>query len=510
MRNMTSYTKWIRWALIIGVFCIPFIPFIISYTWYFPFITGKNFTFRILIEILFALACLLALKDPAYRPRFSWVSIGMLALLITSTLSTLLSVDPVKSFWSNFERMEGLVGLIHLVAWFYIASIVLTTEKLWNRFLQVSVLASAIMGGYVLLQLGGIFAIDQGGIRTDGTFGNAIYLAVYMLFHIFFTLLLMVRERRYVWMHILYGAAVILQTIGLYYAATRSATLGLLGGLLVSALWIIVFGKEYKRLRTWSFSVIAVVLILVAVFMVARQSHFVSTSPVLSRFASISTDETTIKSRFMIWGMASQGFMEHPIFGWGLDNFNFVFNKYYNPQMWQQEQWFDRAHNGYIDWAIAGGLLGLLAFLSLFVTALWTFIRSSAFSTPERAVLIGLLAAYAFHSFFVFDNLMSSVYFFLLLLMAHTASKRDVPRAMVMTRPVPDALYAIALPIIVVGVAVGGYFLNAPGIHTSSILIDGLTSTKTAVDTLGKVSTVQKDPKENLASFDAATSGSML
>jgi hypothetical protein len=192
---MEQFNKWLKWGLYIGVFAVPFIPFIISTTYFFPFITGKNFTFRILIDVLFALYLLLAFRDPAYRPRFSWVSISVLALASVATIATITSVDPIKSFWSNFERMEGLVGLAHLVIWFYITGAILSTDKLWNRFLQMSIFASVIMGAYVVLQVGGAFTINQGGVRTDGTFGNAIYLAVYMLFHIFFTLFIMVRHR---------------------------------------------------------------------------------------------------------------------------------------------------------------------------------------------------------------------------------------------------------------------------------------------------------------------------
>jgi hypothetical protein len=77
---MEQFNKWLKWGLYIGVFAVPFIPFIISTTYFFPFITGKNFTFRILIDVLFALYLLLAFRDPAYRPRFSWVSISVLAL----------------------------------------------------------------------------------------------------------------------------------------------------------------------------------------------------------------------------------------------------------------------------------------------------------------------------------------------------------------------------------------------------------------------------------------------
>jgi O-antigen ligase len=130
------------------------------------------------------------------------------------------------------------------------------------------------------------------------------------------------------------------------------------------------------------------------------------------------------------------------------ENFNFVFNKYYDPNMWGQEQWFDRAHNAYIDWAIAGGILGLLAFIALFIFAAIACMRASQLSVAERSILIGLICAYAFHSLFVFDNLMSSVYFFALLSLAHGMSKRELPRAMILTRPMSDSMFAVAVHVV--------------------------------------------------------------
>jgi O-antigen ligase/tetratricopeptide (TPR) repeat protein len=505
---MEQFNKWLKWGLYIGVFAVPFIPFIISTTYFFPFITGKNFTFRILIDVLFALYLLLAFRDPAYRPRFSWVSISVLALASVATIATITSVDPIKSFWSNFERMEGLVGLAHLVIWFYITGAILSTDKLWNRFLQMSIFASVIMGAYVVLQVGGAFTINQGGVRTDGTFGNAIYLAVYMLFHIFFTLFIMVRHRGASWMHAFYILALLLQLTSLYFAATRSATLGVIGGLLVTSLSIAFADRENKKVRIAAIGGICAVVLIVAGFFAIRTSSFVMHSPVLSRFSSISAEDGTI--RFVIWKMASQGVAEHPLFGWGPENFNFVFNKYYDPNMWGQEQWFDRAHNAYIDWAIAGGILGLLAFIALFIFAAIACMRASQLSVAERSILIGLICAYAFHSLFVFDNLMSSVYFFALLSLAHGMSKRELPRAMILTRPMSDSMFAVAAPLAVVVVLAGSYFLNAPGMATASTLITAMTPQKEVTDAVGKVSLVQKDPMENLAAFKQASESSWL
>jgi O-antigen ligase/tetratricopeptide (TPR) repeat protein len=488
-----------RWILIAGVFSIPFIPYIVSSTYYFPFITGKNFTFRIIVEILAGLTFIVALREPEYRPRFSWITVGVLALTAASILSTFTSVDPEKSFWSNFERMEGTIGLLHLTLWFFVTSIVLSAEKLWVRFLQVSILASVGEALYGIFQLLGFATINQGGVRLDGTFGNAIYLAVYMLFHIFFTLYLIVRHKSASYWYWLYGIAVLLQTVALYYTATRSATLGLIGGLFVSGLYIVWAERGRTWVRRGAYVVMGALAVVVLSVFSLRHSDVLPHSETLGRFTSISFSDTTVKARFMIWNMALKGFEDKPVLGWGHENFNFVFNKYYDPRMYAQEQWFDRAHNAYLDWLVAAGIIGFVSFAALFLLAAWSFFRSDTLSPSEKAIWLGLLSAYAFHSFFVFDNLMSSVLFFFLLAFAHELSKKKLPGALWLSEPAGEGLWWGGSAAAAVAVFCGIYFLNMPGMATAGGLIEGLTPNKIVVNAAGQQTAAAKDPQENLA-----------
>ena len=197
---MSNYTTYLRWGVLAGVFLVLFTPFIIASggiipNLFFPFITGKNFAFRILVELTLLLYVLLAFVEPKYRPRASWIMWAALALVVWLGISTLTSVDPIKSFWSNFERMDGYINILHLFAWFVITGAVLTADNLWERFMDVSIFAGALMGIDAVLQLMHVVAISsQSGPRVDTTFGNATYLAVYMLFNIFITLFMLARR----------------------------------------------------------------------------------------------------------------------------------------------------------------------------------------------------------------------------------------------------------------------------------------------------------------------------
>ncbi|MDO8676542.1 MAG: hypothetical protein Q7K16_02735, partial [Candidatus Azambacteria bacterium] len=234
MQRNSFLLKVIKWGLAATLF----LPLFVSNKLFFPFITGKNFLFRVLIEVLFLLWVFLVARDGSYRPKRSWILIFVVAIIAILTLSTIFSVDANRSMWSNFERMEGLVGHIHLFLFFLMLVSVFKNERDWWWFFHVSFAVSLIIGFYALLQLAGVLAIHQGNTRIDATLGNATYLAVYLLFHLFLLLYYYLKTPQTGW-KIFYGAVFLFQTILLYYTATRGAMLGFVGGLFVFGL---IFG----------------------------------------------------------------------------------------------------------------------------------------------------------------------------------------------------------------------------------------------------------------------------
>src|SRR3989338_1499681 len=155
--------KTLRWIVLAGIFALPFIVFIVANEIFFPFITGKNLTFRIIVEIITGAWLALALVNPEYRPRKSWLLYAFAAFVAIIAVADANGVNPFKSFWSNYERMDGWVTLAHLFAYFVVASSVLSAQKLWRRLWLTSLGVSVLVGIYGLLQLAGVSAIGQGG-----------------------------------------------------------------------------------------------------------------------------------------------------------------------------------------------------------------------------------------------------------------------------------------------------------------------------------------------------------
>lgn len=456
----------LRYGILAGLFAIPFIPFIVSSSLFFPFITGKAFAFRLLVEIVFALYVILAIRDKYYRPKFSWILGAVGLFLVVMAFATAFAVNPFKAFWSNYERMEGYVALLHFGAYFLVMGSVLKTRELWNKLLAVSLGASFIMAIYSLFQIAGKIAINQGGVRVDGTLGNASYLATYMVFHIFIAAFLYFRFQNK-WQRIILGAIALLDLIVLYFTATRGATLGLIGGALMAFFFFLIKSQKGDKIRKAAAVGILAIAAFIVLFLALRDTELVKNSPVLSRFSSLSFSEIKTQGRYYVWPMAVKGFLEKPILGWGQEGFNFVFNKYYDPRMYNQEQWFDRAHSTPLDWLIAGGALGLISYASIFLALVYYLFRSREedLSHSEKGVMLGLLSAYVFNNLFVFDQISSYILFFTVLALLHNyASETRFPlwdrvSAKAAALVDSDKQKPIAESIVVILVAVSIYFI---------------------------------------------------
>lgn len=438
---------------------------------FFPFISGKNFFFRMAVEILFALWVFAAVfsarggsasgGDKRYLPRTSPIFWLVLATVGVLALSTIFGANPYRSFWSNYERMEGLISHLHLFAYFMMLISVFKTETDWRRFFYSTIFVSFIVTVYGYLQFLGRLEIHQSGDRLDATLGNSTYLAIYMIFHIFLIVYYLFREKR-VWLKSLLTALFFLEAPIVFLTATRGSIFGFMGGALLFALLIVLrnWGAENRRYKIVAAGVVGAVLLIVGSFFAFKNTDFVQKNYVLSRFAQLSPQERTTKSRITIWGMALEGFKARPILGWGPENFNLVFNKYYKAELWPQEPWFDRAHNVVFDWLIHGGVFGLFAYFGAFLLGLYALWRKQG-DPIAKAVFTSLFAAYFFHNFFVFDNLTSYFMFFAVLgfinfLSKPLGSSKPAPQPQLSN---PIAKYVLSI-LTVVAMIFSLYFLN--------------------------------------------------
>ena len=481
-----------------ALFLVPFLTLYVENDYFFPFITGKNFGFRILVDIAFAAWVLLALYDVKYRPKISGIVWSFGALLVVMFFANLFGKHPSSSFWSNFERMDGYVSILHTFLYALVLGSVLQTKKLWQYLFNTSLAVATLVAYIGYAQFAGwenvanAFNVAVDTNRIDSTLGNAAYMAVYMLFHIFIAFWLFV-ESKSKWLKSLYVLLAVLFTFVLVETGTRGTAVGLAAGVVVMSGYIALFGNKYKEIRKYAIGAFVILFIAVAGFIAGRDTEFVQSSQNLSRIANISLDDLTIRGT--IWSMAWEGVKEKPMLGWGQSNFNFVFNEYYEPSLYAQEQWFDRSHNIFLDWLIAGGFLGLFAYLSIFVVCVWyLFLRpifhkdDETFTVLERAVLLGILAGYFTHNLVVFDNIVSYMFFAMILGLIHSRVSTPV-KAVQEAKVDEDIVLQFATPVMIAVFALVMYFAYLPGMSAAGGVIDAFRA---------------QDPTERLELFKEA------
>ncbi len=609
--NIKEILKYCIWA---GIGAVLVVPFFVADGMFFPYITGKGFAFRIIVEIIFGLWLILVIKDKEFRPKWSWVlgAAGILTFVllladinavlpsIERYISAVAAYNPIspipipgiflKPFWSNFERMEGWVTFIHLLAYLLVLSSMLNTEKLWLWFFRFTIVSPVFYVGYeyfaYLKELanspGNTFSLaglmqymGLVGDRWSGPLGNTIYLGVMALFFACFCLLLIYhdvigkkKEKNVlssVYSGVLYLvmittfclvvramhvgligsgivwwlALVIEIALGLiiiaisfrqqlfqarfaksvffspsiysysilfclyfYILATtsRGVLLGFAGGILIASLLIAIFEKNnllLKRIAAGIFALFFVLGLFYSVFVfrdtaVYKKMHlsgvavrildtdFVKHNSALNRLLSVSWSNLNGQARQLVWPMAIKGFQEKPLLGWGQEGFNYVFNKYYDPGMYAQESWFDRAHNAPLDFLVAAGILGFLSYLALFGAALYLlWFRKNSLSVTERAILTGLFTGYLFQAIFVFDNLVSYIMFFTTLAYVHARAveqEENKKAFRFMSDFISNEEYQnyVLIPAVVILTAVCLWWVNIPGIRANQTLIQGL------------------------------------
>ncbi|HYD92902.1 MAG TPA: O-antigen ligase family protein [Candidatus Paceibacterota bacterium] len=466
-----------RWIVLGALFIIPVLPLYVAGDLFFPFIASKGFAFRILVEIAVGAWVVLAALDPRYRPRFSWI-LAIYALFVAwMFLADLVAPNAHKAFWSNYERMDGWITMIHVFLLFLVMGSVLTVEKLWKSWWRVFLGASVLIAGYGVLQLMGLLAIHQGGVRLDASFGNAAYFAAYLLFVIAIAVWQGIESRG--WLRYGLFALVGVQTILLFATATRGAMLAFVASALLIAF---LYALRVRAARRIALGALIAGVLVIAGFWAIKDIDVVRNDPSFGRIASISFADA--ETRLTLWSMAWKGFLDRPITGWGHEGFNFVFAKYYEPSLYAQEPWFDRAHNVYIDWLSAGGLPAFVLFLSLLGVTLYALWRGPG-SITERIFLTGALAAYGFQALFVFDNLFS--YVLLAAVIAYIYAQTARPWKLF--EQVPALRGVVIAPVALIVTVLVLWFVNVPGIVASQALIRGLST---------------RDPMTAISSFSTA------
>lgn len=403
-----------------GIVLILLTPFIVTPDTIFPYVVGKAVYSRSLIECVFGMWAILALFRPAYRPPRSYLLLLLAVNVGVSILAACFGVSPQRSFWSTYERMQGVVDLIHWFAFAIVLASVLRTERDWRIVLNLNLGASLIMAVLAICLYYSVaislfdyrfemeaqrFGIDEHG-RAHATLGNALYLGTYTLINSVIATGFLIRsfvskpfkptdslslERsrqtrlpqhggrvpftprigRCFW-----GSTVLLNLWALNLTGSRGALLGLFIGIGFLAVVCLFWGRM-RLVRFAAACLLGFVSCMVGsiaffTFNPLTSSIDIFYSPLLERALTIDRGKrrdkgSSYSDRIAAWRMGVNGFIEKPGLGWGPENFFVVFGRYAS-EYGSEIDIHSHAHNKFVEEASTKGTLGLSIYL-----ALWTY-----------------------------------------------------------------------------------------------------------------------------------------
>ncbi len=219
----------IRWQkyltctiLILGCFVL-FLPLVVNYDFYYPFVFLKSLLFRVAVQAMALLYGILALISPQHRPRLHRVTGALLVYFGVTLISSLpgVSSGAWDSWWGDFNRMGGMFAQLYLLAYFFVLSQSLRQEREWLILFTASLLSGVFMGLTGLIQymhLDFLYRFSPDKIRVEGATGNPNFFAAHMLLNFFLAFYFLTRNDRKkiyafaakVWLLLLITADVIL------------------------------------------------------------------------------------------------------------------------------------------------------------------------------------------------------------------------------------------------------------------------------------------------------------
>lgn len=426
-----------RWLLIAPVI----LPVVVWSGLIYPYLVPKTLLFYALsLAAVAAFGILAAYGRSFFWPRLSrWEARIPIALLALAYIASYAGVDFYRSFWSLFIRGDGLLMLTCAVASFYL--ILLSADR---AFFALLTRATAVIGSFVAIYGIGEWLINGG--RIGSLLGNAAFFAGYLGIALFATLIAaeqLTRARRAV---ARIGAG--LQALAIILTATRGTLLALGLALIVFLVYISFRKPEPPEAKNgvrpgraarsapffasggagWARIALIALIIIAGLFAAFRSTLARSSFSPIARIASIGVNDPDVASRLFIWRNMTGELAKSPWLGVGAEHVDVLFNHFYDPTQ-ISEEWFDRSHNAFLDYAAQYGIGGLLLYLALIASFFTAALRLRKRGEHRVAGLAALLAlVYAAQNFFVFDTISSFWLMLALLAAALALAGGEAPR----------------------------------------------------------------------------------
>jgi len=406
--------KILKILLILTLF---FPPLVIAKSLLFPFVSGKAYLFRFLVEISFFFWLLLILENKKYLPNFKNPLVFSLILFSLGLIITgFLGVDPIHSFFSEIERSDGIIQYLHWVLYFLMLISVFKERKDWQIFATIFVVLAVLIslfGWGQYLSDSKIFFYGKKRPRIEGTFGNPDYMPVFLIFAMAFLSWLYFefkkKNEKFEKKDLGFLALFLFFLLTFLFTQTRGAYFGLGCGFIFFTLFFnFYYFHQYKKIALFLLILIFLGAVFWGILLHFKEADWVKGNPIFKRLTiEISLKKGSLAQRLRTWKVALDGFKEKPIFGWGPENFFAAFNRHLDPRISEAgEPWFDKVHNQYLQVLCEGGIF-LFVFYLIFIGSVLYLCGRLIKNKEKRFVALLLTSfylAYLFQAIFLFDT----------------------------------------------------------------------------------------------------------
>lgn len=428
----------IGWLAIFFFLPLFFVPFIHG-SWQ---ISG-SFLFQTLVEIIcfFWLVGIVLAPEKIndFKKHFKFVLPAVVFILVLG-LATIFSHSPYCGFFGSYVRKMGYLTWLHFFVFFLVLFFNLTPKRI-NRVFYVIIAATGIAVLYGFLQIFGLdfFRWSESpsfGHRVFSTFGQPNFLASWLLLTLPVVLWAVFSAkggtasgRR---LNLMRPVFVCLLFLSLFVFILTQSRGGWFGFYLSFFFFVVVFSRRKKKknlavlLLTFFLFSTAFLGFLNASPLAVRQGD----NPLIVRLKTLSNLSGAGKLRLIWWRNSIDLIGQKPWLGYGPETQEMNFAGYYQPEYAVLEginQMPDRAHNDFLDTLLISGILGLLSYVFLIVSAFWLGLKrilrktsgDSEVCDPEFMILVLLtgLFGYLVSLQFSFHFIVAAAYFWAYLAM---------------------------------------------------------------------------------------------
>jgi len=347
------------------------------------------------------------------------ITLGILLFLASAAFSTFFSISFRTSFYGEDDSYAGLITIVSYTILFLGTKVLCQRLNACRTLLVATLFGVAFSVLYGVIQSAGLdpFSWKRTSpfgevIRIFGTMGHPNQLAAFLVMGfpiVCYFRLELFKKRAFV-------SAIALIVTEIFAAAIIVLSLSR-GAWLAMGMMLVVFLVGYaiaarkKQVILWALLPWIIGIVLGASYFLNLPSEGKKSATTLTPVVSSPVSETASNTLFLriqqmgistitqgtrwpIWTAAFAMFLDHPLFGVGLDAFHLAFMQYRPPAYWLRE-WGGtptRAHNEPLHILATQGGVGMIAALMITFGIWKTFIRAFRSTTTDKLLLISIFS----------------------------------------------------------------------------------------------------------------------